>query len=132
GNRLTKIEGLDKLVNLEQLYLSENGITEIGGLDNLSKLQILDLAYNFITKIDKLAHLVDLEEFWFNDNKVSDWEQVDYLRALKNLRTLYLERNPIYFADAERTKHNPNYRRKVMLALPELRQLDANLTGVGL
>lgn len=117
---------------MEQLYLSENGITEIGGLDNLSKLQILDLAYNFITKIDKLAHLVDLEEFWFNDNKVSDWEQVDYLRALKNLRTLYLERNPIYFADAERTKHNPNYRRKVMLALPELRQLDANLTGVGL
>ena len=35
GNRLTKIEGLDSLVNLEELYLSHNGLTRIEGLRNL-------------------------------------------------------------------------------------------------
>lgn len=32
GNRITKIEGLDSLVALEELYLSHNGITKVEGL----------------------------------------------------------------------------------------------------
>lgn len=32
---LSRIEGLDGLVNLEELYLSHNGITRIEGLDTL-------------------------------------------------------------------------------------------------
>ena len=95
-------------------------------------MQILDLAYNFIQTIDNISHLSNLEEFWFNDNKVSEWNQIEKLTELKSLRTLYMERNPIYFTDSTRTKHDPNYRRKIKLALPNLRQLDANLTGVGL
>ena len=35
SNRVTKIEGLDALVNLDQLYLSHNGIEKIEGLDKL-------------------------------------------------------------------------------------------------
>ena len=35
SNRLTVIEGLEKLVNLEELYLSYNGIEEVQGLDAL-------------------------------------------------------------------------------------------------
>ncbi|KAF8571324.1 hypothetical protein P879_01603 [Paragonimus westermani] len=132
GNRITKIAGLDRLVNLEQLYLSENGITQIEGLENLHKLQILDLARNFISRIENISHLSELEEFWFNDNKVASWDQIEHLTVLKKLQTLYMERNPIYFANAERTRMDPNYRRKIMLTLPGLRQLDANLTGVGL
>ncbi|KAA3670070.1 protein phosphatase 1 regulatory subunit 7, partial [Paragonimus westermani] len=132
GNRITKIAGLDRLVNLEQLYLSENGITQIEGLENLHKLQILDLARNFISRIENISHLNELEEFWFNDNKVASWDQVEHLTVLKKLQTLYMERNPIYFANTERTRMDPNYRRKIMLTLPGLRQLDANLTGVGL
>ena len=34
SNRLTKIEGLQSLVNLRELYLSHNGIEVIEGLDN--------------------------------------------------------------------------------------------------
>ena len=30
-----KLESLDGLVNLEELYISDNGIEEIEGLDNL-------------------------------------------------------------------------------------------------
>ena len=35
SNRITVLEGLDELVNLEELYISDNGIDEIRGLDNL-------------------------------------------------------------------------------------------------
>jgi protein phosphatase 1 regulatory subunit 7 len=34
SNRLTKIEGLQSLVNLRELYLSHNGIEVIEGLEN--------------------------------------------------------------------------------------------------
>lgn len=34
SNRLTKIEGLQSLVNLRELYLSHNGIEAIEGLEN--------------------------------------------------------------------------------------------------
>ncbi|VEL19870.1 unnamed protein product [Protopolystoma xenopodis] len=132
GNRIIHIEGLDRLVNLEQLYLSQNGITSIKGLDNLKKLQTLDLASNMIDKITNIEHLDLLEEFWFNDNRVSSWDELKILTSLKSLHTLYLERNPIYYANADKTKMNPDYRRKILLLLPKLRQLDANLTGVGL
>ena len=35
SNRLMVIEGLEKLVNLEELYLSYNGIEEVQGLETL-------------------------------------------------------------------------------------------------
>ncbi len=35
SNRIIKMENLDGLVNLDQLYLSHNGITAIEGLDKL-------------------------------------------------------------------------------------------------
>ena len=35
SNRLVKLEGLDHLVNLEELYVSHNGLEVIEGLDNL-------------------------------------------------------------------------------------------------
>lgn len=31
-----------------------------------------------------------------NDNKVADWHEIDKLNPLKTLRTVYMERNPIY------------------------------------
>ena len=37
GNRIVKIEGLETLVALEELYLSHNGLTDISGLaENVS------------------------------------------------------------------------------------------------
>ena len=35
SNRITQIEGLEKLTHLDQLYLSHNGITKIEGLETL-------------------------------------------------------------------------------------------------
>uniref|UniRef100_G1KA05 Protein phosphatase 1 regulatory subunit 7 n=1 Tax=Anolis carolinensis TaxID=28377 RepID=G1KA05_ANOCA len=117
SNRLTKIEGLQNLVNLRELYLSHNGIEVIEGLENNNKLTMVDIAANRIKKIENISHLTELQEFWMNDNLIESWSDLDELKAAKNLETVYLERNPL--------QKDPQYRRKIMLALPSVRQIDA-------
>jgi protein phosphatase 1 regulatory subunit 7 len=34
SNRITKIEGLENLVNLEEFYISHNGLEKLEGLEN--------------------------------------------------------------------------------------------------
>ena len=61
---MAKIEGLETLVNLEELYISHNGIKKIEGLDTLVNLVTLDVSNNFIKRIENVSHLTKLEEFW--------------------------------------------------------------------
>jgi hypothetical protein len=61
---LTKIENLNSLTLLEELYLSENDCPEIEGLDKNVEISTLDLANNRIRAIDNLQHLSKLEELW--------------------------------------------------------------------
>lgn len=63
--------------------------------------------------------------FQFNDNLLDSWEEVQTLTKLKKLQTIYLERNPIYFSADKQM--DPNYRRKVLLTLPWVTQIDATL-----
>jgi len=122
SNRIVKLENLDKLPKLEQLYVSHNGIQKIEGLDNNGELTTLDLAGNRIKLLENVGHLTKLEEFWFNDNLLEDWHQVDNLRQNPGLKTVYFERNPIW-----QDGRDPNYRRKIKLALPNLQQIDATM-----
>jgi protein phosphatase 1 regulatory subunit 7 len=137
SNRLSKIENLDSLPNLTELYLSDNGITKIEGLEKLTQLKVLDLASNKIERIENVEHLKNLEEFWFNNNYLSKWEDIDVLKHLTSLKCLYLEHNPIYYVNNMKPSSitavidnqtlNSSYRRKIILTLPNLEQLDATL-----
>ncbi|KAH7911090.1 L domain-like protein [Hygrophoropsis aurantiaca] len=120
SNRITKIEGLEALINLEQLYLSHNGIEKLEGLENNSKLKTIDLGVNFIPAIENISHLTSLEELWLNGNKIPDLRALEpQLKSMAMLETIYLEGNPCQAAEGV------NYRRKIMLALPQLKQIDA-------
>jgi len=68
SNRIVKIEGLDSLVNLQQLYISDNGIEVIEGLDKLENLETLDLASNSIKTISNLENNKKVTEFWVSTN----------------------------------------------------------------
>lgn len=57
--------------------------------------------------------------FQLNDNEVSDWNCIQNLGVLKNLSTVYLERNPVAADSA--------YRRKLKMMIPSLNQIDATL-----
>ena len=104
---------------LDDLYLSHNGIKCIEGLEANKQLTTLDLAGNGIEKLDNLDQLEMIEEFWFNDNNISDWNEIRKMEHMKSLATVYFERNPI--------EKSPDYRRKLKLTLPSLTQIDATL-----
>jgi Leucine-rich repeat (LRR) protein len=59
-------------------------------------LKVVDLGANCINAIpQQIEKLCGLEDLWLNDNKIQAFDQVNHLIALKELRTLYLERNPL-------------------------------------
>lgn len=120
SNRITKIEGLENLVNLEEFYISHNGLEKLEGLENNVKLTTLDVGNNQISVIENLSHLKVLQEFWASYNKIADINHLDQqLGENPALDTVYLEGNPAHLQD------KVGYRRKVMIALPNLKQIDA-------
>lgn len=122
SNRLTKLEGLETLTNLEELYFSHNGITKLENLEHNTKLTTLDLGANQVEKIENVRHLSNLTQFWANDNKITDINHFDEQlgpKYMPHLETVYLEGNPAQQAEGS------SYRRKVQLALPQITQLDA-------
>ncbi|KAJ3323997.1 phosphatidyl inositol kinase [Boothiomyces sp. JEL0866] len=91
-NLLTVINGLDTLINLEELDLYDNRIDKIEGLNHLVKLRHLDLSFNRIRKIENIENLVELTDLYFVSNKISKIEGLD---TLTNLVSLELGANRI-------------------------------------
>lgn len=73
-----KIEGLDALVNLEELYLGKNKITKLEGLKNLRKLTILSLQSNRITKLEDLDTLTELDQLYLSHNGLECLEGLEH------------------------------------------------------
>lgn len=59
GNRLRKIENLEELTELEELWLGKNKIEKIEGLDKMKKLRVLSIQSNRITELRGLEELGD-------------------------------------------------------------------------
>jgi protein phosphatase 1 regulatory subunit 7 len=55
----------------------------------------------------------------FNHNQLDHWGDVDLLQPAAGIKTVYFEANPI--------ARDPQYRRKLKLALPSLTQIDATM-----
>lgn len=53
-NRITKIEGLETLVNLTDLSLYNNQITQLEGLHNCAKLNIFSVGNNLIRTFEEV------------------------------------------------------------------------------
>ncbi|CAE6435403.1 unnamed protein product [Rhizoctonia solani] len=123
SNRITKLEGLEELTSLEEFYISHNGLSKIEGLEKNLKLRTLDVTGNTITAVEGLSHLSELEEFWASDNQIATLNDLGHeLGGIKSFTTIYLERNPCERND------QVGYRRKIMLALPQVQQIDATYT----
>lgn len=85
ANRIRRIEGLDALVNLKELWLGKNKITRIENLDNLKQLTILSLQSNRITKIENLEKLENLEQLLLSHNGIERLEGLERNTKLKML-----------------------------------------------
>ncbi len=85
---------MDKLVNLEQMWLSENHIENIKGLDKLKCLKELFLSTNRIRRIRGLENLTNLEKLWVDDNRIETIEN-GFPGTLIKLRELNIACNRI-------------------------------------
>jgi protein phosphatase 1 regulatory subunit 7 len=86
-------------------------------VENLTNLTILELSDNLISKIQGIDRLQVLEEFWLTNNKVELFAELEKLRVLSSLKTIYLERCPIYAY--------PDYKLKILEVCPWIKQIDA-------
>uniref|UniRef100_H3BH59 Leucine rich repeat containing 9 n=1 Tax=Latimeria chalumnae TaxID=7897 RepID=H3BH59_LATCH len=141
NNDLTKIEGLEYCIHLEELSLDGNNITKLEGISKLTKLSWLSINNNQLTSLDgkvleKLPHLHYLSaennkitsflglqkvhsliELYIGNNQASSNRDIHYLKNLRNLVLLDLYGNPL-------VEKQDNYRLFVIFHLPSLKALD--------
>ncbi|XP_053132331.1 leucine-rich repeat-containing protein 9 isoform X2 [Hemicordylus capensis] len=141
NNNLTKIEGLDHCLNLEELTLDGNCISSLDGISKLSKLMRLSANNNHLTSLernvfDNLTHLhyLSLEnnritslvglqkayaliELYISNNYVSSNQEIYQLKGLNNLIILDMYGNLIVWKQ-------DNYRLFVIFHIPSLKALD--------
>jgi protein phosphatase 1 regulatory subunit 7 len=123
ANHIREITGLESLVALEELHISNNVLTKISGLDSNVNLRVIDISQNPISKLEGLTALDKLEELWASNCKLESFEEVEKeLGDKTELTTVYFEGNPL------QTKQPVLYRGKLRLALPNIKQIDATMT----
>ncbi|XP_074137665.1 dynein regulatory complex subunit 3 isoform X4 [Sminthopsis crassicaudata] len=123
AGQVAKQEGINfkdvKSLQLDFQNLSFNNIETIEGLDTLVNLEDLSLFSNRIAKMDAMDSLVKLQVFSIGNNMIDNLLNVIYLRRFTYLRSLNLAGNPI--CDDE------EYKLFVTAYLPDLVYLDFRL-----
>lgn len=121
ANRITSLEGLENLPQLEELYISDNLLTSLEPLSSTPNLTILDVQNNSITSLKGVGGLTKLENLWATSCKLESFQDIEKeLGDKKDLSEVYFEGNPVQ-------KSNPVlYRNKVRLALPQVSKIDAS------
>ncbi|KAG5885836.1 hypothetical protein JTB14_032031 [Gonioctena quinquepunctata] len=130
GARYTRVAGVpekgdSKKFLSRSLWLNNNKLRNFQNLNNFvdavlefpAKLGWIDLSYNHITEIDPcILKFPSLKIIYLHGNCISELDQVNKLKPLVQLRSITLHGNPI--------ANNPNYRRYVISALPQVANLD--------
>ncbi|KAJ3394835.1 hypothetical protein HDU92_006501 [Lobulomyces angularis] len=91
-NKIKNISDIENLVELAELFLIGNKITVIEGLEKLKKLKNLELGANKIRKIENLDTLVQLDSLWLGKNKIVSLQN---LSQFAHLRILSIQSNRI-------------------------------------
>ena len=128
SNRLTRIENLHGQIDtLEELYLSHNAIDVLGASCEtglalpFTQLGTIDMTRNRLTDTSPFAHLTSLTDLWISGNDIKSFDDIEPLRGLTELDSLYMEMNPV--------DKDFEYRMKLAKMIPSLTQIDANKIG---
>lgn len=105
NNKITSYQGINQLIDLENLNLSHNYLVGIGNLKGLINLKILDFSYNKLRTLDGLDGLNNLKILKLNENDLT----VINIPLLKSLEELDLSNNMIS---------------KIKMDLPSLKKLE--------
>ncbi len=92
-SQLTDVKGLEKLTQLTKLNLISNELTEVPkGLEKLTKLTWLGLGFNQLTDVKGLEKLTQLEDLYLGGNPNLTKAQIDQLQ--KALPNCHIRSNP--------------------------------------
>ncbi|KAL7056097.1 hypothetical protein AAHC03_020912 [Spirometra sp. Aus1] len=87
-------------------------------------LEVISLSSNKIESLEAFAHCRTLRELYLRNNNISNLDEIQHLRALPHLHTLFLLGNPCCYAPDNSTEPANYYRPTVISQLPSLERLD--------
>ena len=89
---LNDVKLLERLTQLEELFLSVNWLTDVKGLEKLTQLKTLDLSRNNLTDLKGLEKFTQLTFLKLSDNPALTPAQIDQLQ--KALPKCEISSNP--------------------------------------
>jgi hypothetical protein len=98
NNKISKIENLSSLVNLNHLELKSNQIKRIENLDSLINIKHLTLSCNLIDSISEtdIPYFGLLEQFGLFGNYLGDQNDENLnISCLKNLLVIFFNKMPL-------------------------------------
>eukprot|EP00736_Rhodelphis_marinus_P011589 Rmarinus@m.26123 len=119
---LSDISVLGGCSSLTEANLSNNQISDASFARGLKRLKRLVLTSNSISSLSFLQEDVHVEQLFLQGNRVADVTELDYIKSLPNLKTLYFQNidgtlpNPVC--------EHPGYRVKILECAPNLINLD--------
>ncbi len=124
---VSRLGGIQYLVNLESLYLGHNRISDISLLAGLTNLNSLSLRDNQVSDISPLEGLTSIEFLGLGENQISD---ITALAGLTNIRQLGIWRNQISDISALAGLTNLEHLDAVVNQISDISPLVAN-SGLG-
>lgn len=81
---LSKLEGIESLLNLETLSLANNSLTDLSLLRGLTKIKTLELKRNKLTNLNGIETLVNLNTLYCAENQLTELN-LEYFPNLEHL-----------------------------------------------
>ncbi|MGL5041938.1 MAG: leucine-rich repeat domain-containing protein [Culicoidibacterales bacterium] len=82
---ITRIRGVERLTNLEEITLNGQNITDVSDLAKLKKLRVVGMRGNNVQDLTPLASIKTLEELYLAENKITSIRDIATLKTLKVL-----------------------------------------------
>jgi len=96
--KLTSLEGIEKLYNLKILDISDNNLTSLEGIENLTELEEIFLSFNKLTSIEEIENLNKLKILLVGNNRLKTLEGI---RNLTELEICDFNNNPIIYSSTD-------------------------------
>ena len=92
------------------------------GLEKVVNLQVLDVSNNRVSEVHGLEDLQSLRDLWLNDNQITTLDDIEAAARAGSLSStltcLYITGNPAT------SQNNNDVRSRILTAFPKLEQLD--------
>jgi len=85
-NKLRNLKGIENLINLEHLYCHVNNLTSLEGVENLVNLKNLYCGENKLRNLNGIENLINLKYFACPNNNLKSLDGIENLINLKDLR----------------------------------------------